>query len=376
MSRVDGNRIGQRPFNEVSAASAAVGLRVEQIARSAGTALVDHDGTGVGSIVIHANLRQGVASQHRGREHDTPVERTTSGQADSINVHTVVIIHPTGLSGFRLSVEGDVVDIEAVVTRGDDEVLSVFPLEGMVASGDGELALAPVAFTGVGTHLLTVDVEVAVVPTLFGGDLAEEAHLTVGRDVHGHLHGGGRTQHLLVAALHAVHAFIRILGGDDPRIGRVELPIEEAEVASLEGLDDFFTGQAAAPVDLHVRCLRIEAVRIILSDDGADGIEVLVKHIVDRAGGLVVVDGNRVALDGSVDGLIAILCSRTIVTTGIDVAAVVALVVGVEVVGVVDTKLVLTNHRHGGTSDASRAVLLVDVTVNVAVAGNLHGDRI
>ena len=190
LSRVDGDRLGQCPFNEAFAARASIRLRVEQSARSIGTALVDHDGTSVGRIVIHAHLGNGVAGQHGGREHDAPVEGAASRQTNSINIGAIVIVHPTGLCRFGLSVEGDVVDIEAVVTRGDDIVLSVFPLEGVVTSGDGELLFAPVAFTGVGTHLDAIDVEVTVVPALFAGDLSEEAHFAVGRNVDGHLHDG------------------------------------------------------------------------------------------------------------------------------------------------------------------------------------------
>ncbi|KWW28023.1 MAG: hypothetical protein F083_2903, partial [bacterium F083] len=53
-------------------------------------------------------------------------------------------------------------------------------------------------------------------------------------------------------------------------------------------------------------------------------------------------------------------------------AGVVALGVGLEVIGVVHTELVLANHGHGGASDAGGAVLLIHVAVHVAVAGDLH----
>ena len=68
--------------------------------------------------------------------------------------------------------------------------------------------------------------------------------------------------------------------------------------------------------------------------------------------------------------------SRTIVAASIDVAAIVALTIGNEVVGVSHTELVGTHHRHSGASDAGRAVLFIDVTVDVAIAAHLHGDRI
>ena len=74
--------------------------------------------------------------------------------------------------------------------------------------------------------------------------------------------------------------------------------------------------------------------------------------------------------------MVTFLSSLAVVATSVDVAAVVTLGVGREVVGVVHVELVNTDHRNGGASDAGRAVLLVHVTVNIAVARNLHGDRI
>ena len=273
-------------------------------------------------------------------------------------------------------VEGNVVNIEAVIVAVDTTVLRVLPHEGVVASGDVEDLLTPGASTSVAALLDTVDVEVTIIPAAFAGDLAEEAHQTVGRNVHRNRHVADHVGYASAAALHAVGAFIRVSGCDGPRIGGIHLPIEQAEVASLEGLDDLATRQAAAPVHLHIRALRIQAVGIVLSNDTTDGIEVLVKDVVDRAGRLVVDHDNRVALDRSLDGLVTFLSSLAIIVTSVDVTAVVTLSVGREVVGVVHVELVNTNHRHSGASDTSRTVLFIDVTVNVAVTRDLHSDRI
>ncbi|KWW28159.1 MAG: hypothetical protein F083_2891 [bacterium F083] len=164
---------------------------------------------------------------------------------------------------------------------------------------------------------------------------------------------------------------------NDPRIGGIDLPIEQAEVASLEGLDDFAARQTAAPVHLNVRAVGIQAVGIVLSDDTANGIEVLIKDVVDRARGLVVDDHDGFTLDRHISGLVTFLGGLAVIGgTSIDVASVVTLSVGREVVGVAHTELVLANHGHGSTSDAGGAVLFVDVTVHIAVARDLHGDRI
>ena len=168
----------------------------------------------MGGIVVHAHLGQAVASVLASGEHHAPVERTAGGQADGVDVHAVVVEHPTGFHGSGLMVEADVVHVEAVVVAVDATVLRVSPLEGVCAFGDGELALGPVAGTSVAAHLLAVDEEVAVVPVLLAADLAEEAHLAVAGDVDRNGHVAGDVGHASAAALHAVLAFIRV-GGED-----------------------------------------------------------------------------------------------------------------------------------------------------------------
>ena len=271
-----------------------------------------------------------------------------------------------------MTIEGDVVNIEAVVVTVHAAVLSVAPLEGVFTSGDVEGTLGPVACTGVTALLDTVDVEVAIVPAAFARDLAEEAHDTVGRDVDRDAHVANNVSHASAAAHHAVGAFVRIVGGDAPRIAATHLPLELAEVAGLEVLDDVVARQTATPVHFHIRAGGIQAVRIVLSNDLADRSEVLVHHVVDRAGRLVVVDGDRVALDRSVNTLVTVASSGAIVAASIDVTIVVTFAVGGEVVGVRITEFVVTHHSHSGASDTSGAVLLVHVAVHVAVAGDLH----
>ncbi|KWW28024.1 MAG: hypothetical protein F083_2904 [bacterium F083] len=160
---------------------------------------------------------------------------------------------PTGTQRFGSLVEADIVHVEAVVVRVDATILRVSPLEGVRTSSDVELALTPAASSSVLAHLLAVDEEVAIVPVLLAADLAEEAHFAVGRDVHRHGHVARHVGHACATALHAVGAFIRVVGGDAPRIGGIDLPVEGAEVAGLERLNDLFAGQAAAPVHLHIR---------------------------------------------------------------------------------------------------------------------------
>ena len=124
----------------------------------------------------------------------------------------------------------------------------------MLTSSDVELAFAPVASAAVGSHFSIVDEEVTEVVVLLGADLAEEAHLTVARDVDRHLHDRSvEVGHASAAALHAVLAFIRILGSEGPRIGTIQLPLEVAVLEVFEVFDDVARGQAAAPVHLHVR---------------------------------------------------------------------------------------------------------------------------
>ena len=278
--------------------------------------------------------------------------------------------------GFGLTVEGDVVNIEAVVIAIHAAVLLVAPFEGVRTLSDVEGLFSPAALAGIAALLDTVDVEVTIVPAALAGDLAEEAHDTVGRDVDRHAHVARHAGNAGATALHAVGAFIRLVCGDGPRIGGINLPIEQAEVAGLEGLDDFAARQTAAPVHFHVRAVGIQAVRIVLGNHAADRVEVLVEDVVDRARGHVVSDANRVALDRLVDGLVAVAAGRTIVATGIHSAAVVALAVGREVVGVGHTELILTNHGHGGVGNTSGTVLLIDVAVHVAAARDLHGDSV
>ncbi|KWW28295.1 MAG: hypothetical protein F083_2878, partial [bacterium F083] len=270
-------------------------------------------------------------------------------------------------------VEADVVDIEAVVVAVDAGILSVAPLEGVRTGSDVEVLLGPVADTSVLCLLDTVDVEVTVVPVAFAADLAVVAHDTVSRDVDRHGHVAHHARDTGATALHAVGAFIRVGGGHSPRIGGIHLPIEHAEVASLEVFDDFATRQTAAPVHLDVRAVRIQAVGIVLGDDLADGIEVLIEDVVDRAGGFVVDDHDGFTLDRLVGGLVTVLGGLAVVSsTSIDVAGVVALGVSQEVIGVVHTELVLANHSHGGVGDASGTILFVHMAVHVAVAGDLH----
>ncbi|KWW24247.1 MAG: hypothetical protein AUK64_2693, partial [bacterium P201] len=141
-------------------------------------------------------------------------------------------------------------------------------------------------------------------------------------DVNGHVYEQDGTTGIAGAtALHAVGAFIRVGGGHSPRIGGIHLPIEHAEVASLEVFDDFATRQTAAPVHLDVRAVRIQAVGIVLGDDLADGIEVLIEDVVDRAGGFVVDDHDGFTLDRLVGGLVTVLGGLAVVSsTSIDVA--------------------------------------------------------
>ena len=282
-----------------------------------------------------------------------------------------------GLRRFGLLVEGDVVDIEAVVIAVDASILRVLPLEGVRTGSDVEVLLGPVADTSVLCLLDAVDVEVTIVPAALAGDLAEVAHDTVGRDVDRNSHVAHHARNAGATALHAVSAFVGLVGSDSPRIVGIHLPIEHAEVASLEVFDDFATGQTAAPVHLHVRAVRIQAVGIVFGDDLADGIEVLIHDVVDRAGGLVVDDHDRFTLDRLVGGLITILGGLAVVArTSVHSAAVVTLGVGHEVVGVVHTELIRANHGDGGVGDTSGTVLLVDVTVHVAAAGDLHNDSV
>ena len=156
-------------------------------------------------------------------------------------------------SRFGLLVEVDVVDIEAVVIAVHTTILRVLPHEGVRTSGDGIGLFNPVASTSEAAHLRTIDIEVTIVPAAFAGDLGEEAHLTVSRNLNSHRHVAHHVGHTSATALHAVGAFIRVSGGDAPRIGRIKLPIEHAEVASLEVLDDIAARQTAAPVHLHER---------------------------------------------------------------------------------------------------------------------------
>ena len=123
------------------------------------------------------------------------------------------------------------------------------------------------------------------------------------------------TSHASTATLHAVGAFIRIGRGNRPRIGGIHLPIEQAEVASFERLNDFLTRQTAAPRYFHVRSIDICRVGIILGDNRANRIEVLIQHVINRACRLVVVDGDRVALDRLGDGLITFLLGEIPVGT-------------------------------------------------------------
>ena len=115
---------------------------------------------------------------------------------------------------------------------------------------------------------------------------------------------------------------------------------------------------------------------MILSNHSADTFEVFVHNIVDRARRHVVGNVNRVALDRSYAALVTFLSGLTSIRTSIHSTAINTLGIGLEVVGVVDTKLILTHHGDGGTSDASRTVLFVDVALNIAATRNSRGHAI
>ena len=127
----------------------------------------------------------------------------------------------------------------------------------MVTSCNVEGLLTPGASTRIVALLDTVDEEPTIVVIAFAGDLSEEAHDTVARDVHRHSHVAHHIGHASATALHAVSAFIRVVRGNAPRIGGIELPIELAEVTSLERFNNILARQAAAPEHLHIRSVDV-----------------------------------------------------------------------------------------------------------------------
>ena len=155
-------------------------------------------------------------------------------------------------------------------------------------------------------------------------------------------------------------------GGDD---GVIHRPVEE-EVGGVLGGDE---GGGVAVV-VGSRAGDGSAVQRL--GGGGDHIVVLLKEVVDGGGGLVVSNGNRVALGGGVGVLVAVAGGGAAVGTGIDLAAVVTLGIGVENVGVIDAELVLSGESDGGVGDAGGAVQLIDMSVHVAPAGDSDGDSV
>ena len=141
----------------------------------------------------------------------------------------------------------------------------------MDTSGDGVLSLSPVASTGEGSLLDTVDVEVTIVIVALAGDLSIEAHQTVAGDFHGDLDGGSAGSNVSVTALEAVLALaISTTIRDNPRIAGIVLPIESAEVARLEVFDEL-AHDGLAPIDFH------RVLVNFFSDHFTDRIPVLVE---------------------------------------------------------------------------------------------------
>ena len=324
-----------------------------------------------------------LASAHQVASHH-PVKAVTISVDGGPALHGAVLEVEGRTSRQRLAgaEEGDVVNIEAVIIAVDATVLSVFPLEGVVTTGDVVDLFNPATSTGERSHLSAVDVEVTVVPVVLRGDLGEEAHLTIVRHVDRDLHAGSAAGDTSVAALHAVHTFIRVVGRDLPRIGGSELPRILAEVTSLEVFDDL-AHHAHAPVHLNIFIIAGD-VRIVLGDNFTHRIEDLV-HDEVSSGGLVVNHGARVVLDRDGGALIAILFSNTNVadvthqTSGITGFS----GDGVSTIGISDglvfrdfTELVEAGESHGGAGDTGDTVLFVDVTADGTVAGDLNHQRI
>ena len=80
----------------------------------------------MGRVVIHADLCHHVAFVAASGEHDTPVEGTTSGQADSIDIDTIVIVIPVTSAGLRARTRSiTTIGVEAVFEHPFDMVALV-----------------------------------------------------------------------------------------------------------------------------------------------------------------------------------------------------------------------------------------------------------
>ena len=274
LAGIDAHRGAEGDFNIVLGTRAGVVLLGDKRTGSGGAALVDHHLTRMGTVVEHLDLGHGevaVIGHHFSREADAPVERTAGGEADGVLVHTVFVGDPTGFSRSGIVDEADVVDVEAVVIAVDTAVLGVSPLEGVRTRGDGELFLRPVARTGEGSLLGSVNVEVTVVVAALAGDLAIEAHQTVAGDFHADLDGRRAGGDAGIAALEAILALaVSATIRDGPRIGGIVLPIEGAEITGLEVFDEL-AHDVLAPIDLH------QVLVHFLSDDFANRQPVLVE---------------------------------------------------------------------------------------------------
>ena len=155
-------------------------------------------------------------------------------------------------------------------------------------------------------------------------------------------------------------------GGDD---GVVDGPVEE-EVGGVLG------GDEGGGVAVGVGSRAGDGAALIGFRQGGYLVSVPVKEVVDGGSGLVVSNGDRVAIEGFVDALVVLGGGGAAVGTGIDLAAVVTLGIGVEEVGVIDTELVLSLEGDGGVGDAGFAILIEDMSVHVAPAGDLDGDGV
>ena len=155
-------------------------------------------------------------------------------------------------------------------------------------------------------------------------------------------------------------------GGDD---GVVDGPVEE-EVGGVLG------GDEGGGVAVGVGTRTGDGAALIGFRQGGYLVSVPVKEVVDGGSGLVVSNGDRVAIEGFVDALVVLGGGGAAVGAGIDLAAVVTRDIGVEEVGVIDTELVLSLEGDGGVGDAVFAILIQDKAVHVAPAGDLHGDGV